>query len=264
MGGETPLEPPRGCQWTQVRTTATGNRLLVGVARIILVPMSSLQPFTLRGGSPRSHALYEYLREEILSGALPPGFRLTEQDVAQAAEVSRTPVREALQRLESDGLVADANGRGLEVRGVSPEDLADLCAVREVLEGMAGELAARSASPVEVATIRAILENEVKALDSGQDAGAHVELNHAFHSAVWRASHNRYLAAVLLGLRDRISRIQETTLADEGRREEALTEHRALVDAIAEHNAEEAGNLARLHFRTAMAARLSMLGSRAH
>jgi DNA-binding GntR family transcriptional regulator len=245
-----------------MRTRPLRIKLLVDVARVILVAMS-LRPFSLRGGSPRSHALYEYLREEILSGSLPPGFRLTEQDVAQAAEVSRTPVREALQRLESDGLVADANGRGLEVRGVSPEDLAELCAVREVLEGMAGELAARSASPVEVATIQAILQREVSALESGRGADAHVELNNAFHGAVWRASHNRYLASVLLGLRDRISRMQETTLADEARREEALTEHRALVDAIVEHNAEEAGNLARLHFRTAMAARLSMLGSRA-
>ena len=215
----------------------------------------------MRPGSPRAQALYEHLREEILSGSLPPGFRLTEQDVAHAAKVSRTPVREALQRLEGDGLVADLNGRGLEVRGVSPEDLAELCAVREVLEGMAGELAARAASPVEVAAIESILEAEVAALESGEGAEAHVRLNNAFHAAVWRASRNRHLASVLLGLRDRISRMQETTLADEGRREQALKEHRAIVDAIAEHDAEEAGELARVHFRTAMAARLGMLST---
>lgn len=221
----------------------------------------SLRSVTLRPGSPRAQALYEHLREEILSGTLAPGFRLTEQDVARAAKVSRTPVREALQRLEGDGLVADLNGRGLEVRGVSPEDLADLCAVREVLEGMAGELAARAASPVEVAAIQSILENEVESLESEQGAEAQVRLNNAFHAAVWRASHNRHLASVLLGLRDRISRMQDTTLADEARAEEALREHHAIVDAISEHNAEEAGELARLHFRTAMAARLGMLST---
>src|ERR1017187_4192973 len=87
-----------------------------------MLPSIMMASIGLRPGVSRAQALYENLREEVVPGRLAPGDRLTEQAVARAATISRTPVREALQRLQSDGLVSDSSGRGLEVRGVSQED----------------------------------------------------------------------------------------------------------------------------------------------
>ncbi len=221
----------------------------------------ALESIELPNGPSLSQSLYEYLRQEIVTGRLSPRDRLVEQDVAKAAKISRTPVREALRRLEADGLVRESAGRGLEVRGVSPEEIADLCAVRETLEGMASELAAKSASPLELDTLRDILDREIVAADDEAQVEVHVQLNHAFHEALWRASHNRYLAQDLRGLRDRISHMQDTTLRDPDRLDEALTEHRELVQAIADQDGAKAGELARRHFRRAMSARLGMAGA---
>jgi DNA-binding GntR family transcriptional regulator len=219
-------------------------------------PSASSQLASRRSGS-RAQALYERLRQEILSGALQPGDRLVEQDLARSANVSRTPVREALQRLEADGLVSEGSG-GLEVRAVSREELTERCAVREILEGMATELAAGAATSMDVAAIQAIFEQEVEAVAEDADPAIHVELNRAFHDAIWAASHNRYLTGLLLELRERLAQLQDTTLRDETRRQAALEEHRAIVEALAAHDREAAGEAARVHFRNAMALRLRM------
>jgi len=218
--------------------------------------MASTQLVLRRSGS-RAQALYERLREDILSGKLKPGDRLIEQELARAASVSRTPVREALQRLESDGLVVEGSG-GLEVRAVSREELTERCAVREILEGMATELAAGAANAIEVAAIQGILEQEVEAVETGAPPRVHVELNRAFHDAIWDAAHNRYLRNLLFELRERLAQLQDTTLRDEKRRKVAIDEHRAIVDALVNHDGAAAREAARAHFRNAMALRLRM------
>jgi DNA-binding GntR family transcriptional regulator len=233
-----------------------GRPPLIDYDRCTLVPTGSTQ-LTLRRSGSRAQALYERLREDILSGVLKPGDRLVEQEVAHAANVSRTPVREALQRLESDGLVAEGGG-GLEVRAISREELTERCAVREILEGMATELAAGAASSMEIAAIQGIFEQEVKAIEEEAPPAVHVELNRAFHDAIWDASHNRYLRGLLLELRERLAQLQDTTLRDESRREAALEEHREIVEALANHDRAAAGEAARAHFRNAMALRLRM------
>jgi len=102
-----------------------------------------IPPLHIEGHRSRSHALYEHLRKAIHDGTLRPGERLIEEVLAEAAGVSRTPVRETLRRLEAEGLVEDAD-RGMVVTSLSDTDLLELCAVREVLEGMAAALAARA------------------------------------------------------------------------------------------------------------------------
>lgn len=216
-----------------------------------------LAQLVLRSSGSRAQALYERLREGILSGELHPGERLIELEVANAANLSRTPVREALQRLEADGLVREGNG-GLEVNEISREELSERCAVREILEGMATELAAGAANPLELATIQGILEREVQAVENNEPAEVHVELNREFHDAIWRASHNRYLSALLAELRERLGQLQGTTLRDEKRRTAALDEHKAIVDGLTRHDRVAAGEAARSHFRNAMALRLQM------
>lgn len=217
-----------------------------------------LEPVKLPGMRSRADELYDWLREAIISGELKPSERLVETMIADLASVSRTPVREALHRLEVDGLVNDGGG-GLEVNGVSLDELADLCAVRETLEGMASELAATAGSALEVETLRRITQEEEQMLHTDATTGVlarRIELNHLFHETLWRASRNRYLAGELANLRGLIERLQDSTLRREDRNAEAVAEHAQILRAVEARDAEEAGQLARAHFRHAMALRL--------
>jgi DNA-binding GntR family transcriptional regulator len=217
-----------------------------------------LEPTTLPGTRSRAQELYNWLRAAILAGELRPHERLVETTIADLASVSRTPVREALHRLEVDGLVGEGEGGGLEVIGFSLDELADLCAVRETLEGMATELAAVSRSELELATLRSIVATE-EDLVGDEGAVEHlIELNHSFHETLWRSARNRYLADELKHLRSLIERLQESTLRSRERLEQAISEHKAIVDALEQRDANAAGMLARLHFRNAMATRLAM------
>lgn len=221
-----------------------------------------LDPVTLPGRRSRAQELYNWLRAAILSGELKPHERLVETTIADLASVSRTPVREALHRLEVDGLIGEGENGGLEVIGFSLDELADLCAVRETLEGMAAELAAVSRSAMEIATLRNLV-----ALEEEAHGGANVsieqliEMNHSFHETLWRASRNRYLADELKHLRSLIERLQESTLRSADRLEQAITEHKAIVDALEARDSALAGELTRDHFRNAMARRLAMYHS---
>lgn len=220
--------------------------------------MPLLQPVALPGERSRAQELYAWLRAAIERGELEPHERLVETALADLASVSRTPVREALQRLEADGLVREGEGGGLEVCGFSLDELADLCTVRATLEGLVTELAANARSHFEIDTLRRIVAAERNTLSSDAGVEAQIELNHAFHDTVWRASRNRYLADELWRLRSLIERLQETTLRDPSRLGESIREHAAIVRALEARDAEAAQRLGREHFQRAMSARLSI------
>jgi DNA-binding GntR family transcriptional regulator len=216
-----------------------------------------LKPVQLPQQRSRANELYDWLRDAIETGELQPRERLVETTIARLANVSRTPVREALQRLEVDGFARNGEG-GLEVIGFSLDELSELCAVRETLEGLATSLAAGSRSEMELATLRQINQEEerLQGLDGDDVVHARVELNHGFHETLWLAARNRYLADELRHLRSLIERLQDTTLRDPERIEQAIQEHREIVGALESRDADAAEQLARKHFRNAMARRL--------
>ena len=219
----------------------------------------ALTRIDLPGEKSRAQELYAYLRGAIVSGELQPGERLVENRIAQLAAVSRTPVREALHRLEVDGLVRESD-RGLEVCEFSLDEMADLCAVRETLEGMAASLAAISRSETDVVMLRRILEADVRAVAEHSDAAVQVRLNHSFHETIWNASRNRHLTGELRTLRELIERMQDTTLRFPARQAEALknTARSSTPSPGATPAGAEAA--ARQHFQNAMIARLTMAG----
>lgn len=205
--------------------------------------------------SSRADFVYEALREDILNNKYRPGQRLSEEHIARQYEVSRTPVREALKRLHAEGLVEITPHRGAVVRDPSGEELAELCTVRDVLEGLAGRLAARSISKVELYTLEQLLADMRRAVDESR-IDELVELNNQFHETIWIATRNRFLAQQLRQLRQIISRMQASTLTFPGRKEEAHQEHEALYRAIAAGDPDEAERLAQEHFRHAEAIRM--------
>jgi len=204
----------------------------------------------------RADQLYAYLRRAIHEGELRPNERLVETAIAELAGVSRTPVREALHKLQVDGLVT-VTGRGFVVGAISNDELLELCAVRETLEGMSAGLAARSRTEMDLIALRHVAEEFRNAAARG-DVPDLVRFNNAFHEVVWQAARNRYLARQLRSLRGQIERLQPTTLAVAERQRIATTEHAAIVAAIEEQDVDRAERVTRNHFQGAMALRLAM------
>lgn len=216
------------------------------------MPLSTIH---LPGERTRAQELYQLLRSAILDGMLAPNERLVEEAIARQASVSRTPVREAIHKLQMDGLVQQT-AQGLVVCAMTSDELAEFCAVRETLEGMANRIAAESRTELDLLGLQNLFA-EYRAATQEHAVPRLVKLNHEFHEAIWRASRNRYLFQQLLTLRSLIERLQPTTLDLPARQEEALLQHERTLRAIERRDADEAEHLARMHFRHAMAIRLA-------
>jgi DNA-binding GntR family transcriptional regulator len=204
-----------------------------------------------------AEAVYRTLRHGIVHGDLAPGERLRSDALANELRVSRTPVREALRKLEAEGLVAHSGSR-LVVRAFSEKDLTELFYVREALEGMAARLAAENATPSEILEIGELLE-DMEAVRRRGDIDVVRRLTGEFHQLVCRASHNDRLLQSLQSLLDHVRQIQTSTLYSEGRPAEALKEHRGLLQAIEARDGDRAEKLARAHRRKTLELRKEML-----
>jgi DNA-binding GntR family transcriptional regulator len=198
---------------------------------------------------------YARLLEAIDSGAYPPGARLIETELASRFGISRTPVRQALSRLEAQGIAArDARG-GLVVATLDYDQLGELYEVREMAEALAARLAARHASPTEIGLLKELVEQDRKRTGN---VSALAQSNRVFHQQLHRASHNRYLVQTLAAMRRSLSLLSGTTLASPGRGAESVEEHAAIVAAIAARDEASAEAAARRHIVNALRTRLRL------
>ena len=196
------------------------------------------------------------IRQAIREGRYKPGERIRETEVAAWLEVSRTPVREALRRLESEGLLTFESWRGVVVADLDRQQISELYAMREVLEGAAARLAARHIDESEIELLELLLERA----DGEADAPAALaETNRRFHETIYAAAHNRYLLQTLEQLRNALILLRGTTFALSGRSKTAAEEHRAVLAAIRARDAEAAEAAARRHIAAAHRARLRLL-----
>lgn len=202
---------------------------------------------------------YSMILEAIDRGAYPPGARLVETELAEAFGFSRTPIREALGRLETQGVVAHDGRRGLVVASLDHDQLGELYEVRAVVEGLAARLAARHAAPEEIAILRELVE-EIRGL--GDRPEALRENNGRFHRQIHRASHNRYLNSMLEGIRRSMALLTHAGLADPGRGAATVGEHDAIVKAIESRDEDAADKAARRHISNAYATRLRIEAER--
>lgn len=195
------------------------------------------------------------LRRAILSDELPADQPLVETTLAEWCGVSRTPIREALRRLEQDGLVHHSDG-ALMVRVRTPEEILDIYETRSVLEASAGRVAAERRTEHDVRLLRYALERG-NSVDHA-DTAAIVEVNHQFHRLVRQASHNESLIDLLERVHLHLGRYPETTLSAPGRWSEACREHVELVDAIEQRRADDAHQIALKHILRARDIRLAL------
>jgi DNA-binding GntR family transcriptional regulator len=198
--------------------------------------------------------VHRRLYDDIVAGEW-DGAALVEAALARHYGTSRTPIREALRRLESDGLI-ERGPRSLRVRSRSPEEILDIYDVRIPLEGLAARAAAQRRGPLDVARLRRAAA-EMRAADAG-DPRAMAAANRRFHEALWNASHSTTLVDVLRRMQDHLRRYPELTLRAPGRWEQALAEHDQLIDLIEAGDADAARALAESHMTQARDIRLQM------
>jgi DNA-binding GntR family transcriptional regulator len=199
--------------------------------------------------------VYGRLRSAIRDQELKPGDRLREVDLAEWLGVSRTPVREALKRLEADGLAQAAPPRGFIVTELTHRRVMELYAMREVLAGVAARFAAEQASPMEIQTLRELVDQ----LGTAKDAASAARLNHRLREAITSAAHNQFLTRAANSLNDALELLGTTTYSLPGRIESGWKEDRKIVEAIARRNGAAAEEAARQHVRNAAKLRVQIL-----
>jgi DNA-binding GntR family transcriptional regulator len=202
---------------------------------------------------------YAVLREAILSNILSPGTRLRADELAKQFAVSKTPVREALRKLQAEDLIVGV-GNALTVKVLSERQLLEIYYTREALEGMAARLAAENAGPLDLTTLRAILHD----IEAAHGRSNIAELRHftgEFQLAAFKASHNEYLYGLLSSIQEKIRNYRTTTTTLPGRDEEVVAFCRSLLQAIESRNPDEAEQVARANRRRTLELRLKIMRS---
>lgn len=198
------------------------------------------------------------LQNDIVTGVFSPGAQLVEVALAERYKVSRTPVREALRRLEADGLVEQFT-RGYRVSQHSPQDILDLYDVRIALEQVAAKSAAERRTAFDLARLNRAQTALADAVASENSVRAASACAHAFHADLWQATHNKTLVSSLESLERRITAFSGSTLDAPGRGAEILAEHQGIVAAVEAGDAVTAGRLNQEHMARSREIRLSQL-----
>ncbi|QZY51142.1 GntR family transcriptional regulator [Leucobacter tenebrionis] len=201
-------------------------------------------------------SLVRALRTEIVTGALEPGAPMREVALAERFGVSRTPIREALTKLEGYGLV-ERDGRTLRVTAPDPERILNTYNVRIALEGEAAAEAAEHRQLSDLVELESLIARD-RTLDRPSDA-QRIETNLEFHAALWRAAHNPVLVELLERLQFHLTNAPHSTLSVGDRWAESLDEHEAIVAAIDARDPERARQLASAHMSTARELRIRLL-----
>ncbi|MEH3148673.1 MAG: GntR family transcriptional regulator [Methylobacterium frigidaeris] len=209
-------------------------------------------------GQPNGASAYERLLQAIEDGELAPGARLREAELAERFAISRTPIREALGRLESQGLVAHEPHRGASVTRLGYAQVTELYDLREVLEGMAARLAAIHAGDTEIEVLEEMVARDRTLL---ADPRALARTNRLFHRQIHACARNRFLQGMLENMRLSLVLLAGTTLAEPDRPGAAIDEHAAIVARIRAHDRDGAEAAARAHIRAAFKTRIRMYQS---
>ncbi len=207
-------------------------------------------PVKLDNYKPLREIVFETIREAIIVGDLEPGERLMEVQMAEELGVSRTPVREAIRKLELEALVIMVPRKGAYVADISMRDLADVFEIRGALEGLAAGLAAERATEEEIEELERMLVKISDTIEKN-DVRETIELDTQFHELLYSASRNERLRGILSQLREQIHRFRLQSLGRPGRMRVALEEHRSIVEAVAERDPDIAQERASAHIESA-------------
>jgi len=195
--------------------------------------------------------VYETLKKAICDGGFATGTRLVEEELARQLQVSRTPIREAMRRLESEGLVAHVHGKGATVLGFSRDDVIELYSIREALEALAIHYTIQHITTEEITRLKAILDN-MRAHFQRKDVGAHFEWNQRFNDLLIHTCKMPRLIRLINTYREHLHHFRYAAMSKhEGRMLEALREHEQILHAIVAKDSVKAESLVRQHLQAA-------------
>ena len=209
-----------------------------------------LQPVNLESYKPLRELVLDAIREAIINGTLKPRERLMEIQLAEELGVSRTPVREALRKLELEGFIVMVPRKGAYVADISFKDIADVFEIRAALEALAAGLAAERITDEELEEMERLVAEKAEAI-ANQDMEKLIKVDTMFHEAIYKASRNQRLTSIISNLREQIQRYRTTSLAYPGRMQRSLEEHRSIVEAIQSRDSQFAQQVARVHIEIA-------------
>ncbi len=214
---------------------------------------SQLTPIKFDDMGHIRNSVFSTLRNAILDGKLKPGERLVERDIATQLGISRTPVREAIRKLELERLVTHIPRKGVVVAGFSKADVMEILAIRTVLEGLACSIAAAKIRSRDLDRLASTL-NQIR---DEHNKGNHKKVNQLhdrFHEIIYRAAESPRLYEQLNTLREYINKFAQVAYTKPGRTEEALVEHETIVEALRKHDSNEAEQVAKIHVQKSSAA----------
>jgi DNA-binding GntR family transcriptional regulator len=193
----------------------------------------------------RSAIAYETLKSAIVTNELPPGSVVSEEEWAKTLRMSRTPIREALNRLEQQRLLRRVRNHGMFVAAISLDEFREICEVRALLEGNACRLAARRVQQADLDRF----EREFAKLDVARPGASEVrkadEIDHAFHTLILRAAGNRQVVSIIAQLNDMIMRLRSALTPS--RYAESLAEHRSILAALRARDPDAAAAAMQTH-----------------
>lgn len=208
--------------------------------------MSTLRFQPMMESRPIREIAYEVLKHAIVTGEIPAGERIVETDYAERLHISRTPLREALRKLERDGLVEYVLRRGVIVRAFTIEDVDEIYTIRNALEMLTLPAIIERATPEDIASLRAKLHemDKVMAMDDIEKLSP---MARAFHSAITNISGKNRILRVIESQDEFINRFSAMAIRQEDRRVQAHEEHHKLVDYIEQRDLEHLEKLTRKH-----------------
>lgn len=209
-----------------------------------------LQPIKLDSYKPLRELVCENIRQAIIDGTFSPGERLMEIQLADEMGVSRTPVREAIRKLELEGFVVMIPRRGTYVADISIKDITEIYEIRTCLDTLAAGLAAERITDEELEALNRLLV-EIGQHIADNNMEKIVEADTAFHDILYQASRNERLRSIINNLREQLTGIRGRSMSYPGRLIETMEEHRTLVDSIAARDSERAQEAARVHIENA-------------
>lgn len=206
----------------------------------------SLDPIKTPSYVPIREEVFFMLREAILNGKLKPGDRLIERELVEQLGVSRTPIREALRKLELENLVTHVPRKGVFVSEISKGDVEEVLDIRANLEGLAAKMAVENITKYDLHRLKKLLKSMEDSVRESNIAQLN-KLNHDFNQEILNIAGSPRLKGMINSLSDYISKFTRIGYSVPGRMETAMKQHIKLVEALASRNPEAARNIARAH-----------------
>lgn len=207
-----------------------------------------LSKVNLNNYKPLSEVIFDTLREAIIAGELKPGERLMEVQLAEKMGVSRTPVREAIRKLELEDLVNMVPRKGAHVADLSVKDIMDALEVRAALDGLATSLAALRITDDELKELKQVQMQFVNYVEKSNLNGS-VKKDVELHDIIYKSSRNDKLIQITNNLREQVQRFRVVYLKDFSSTMEIIKEHVEIIDAISQRNPEAALKVAQRHIK---------------